>query len=76
MMDTANDSSGSRLQFGEDEIRIRENEIEELLSVSSDDVSSPETLSVAKKRISAADDGMPVHLYVLHIFSIRRATHR
>jgi len=48
MMDTANDSSGSRLQFGEDEIRIRENEIEELLSVSSDDVSSPETLSVAK----------------------------
>jgi len=47
-MDTANDSSGSRLQFGEDEIRIRENEIEELLSVSSDDVSSPETLSVAK----------------------------
>lgn len=47
-MDTANDSSRSRLQFGEDEIRIRENKIEELLSVSPDDVSSPETLSVAK----------------------------
>jgi FO synthase subunit 1 len=48
MMRSSGDLSGSRLQFGDDEIRIDGDAVEDLLAVSPDDVSSPETLTVAK----------------------------
>ncbi|MDS0477249.1 7,8-didemethyl-8-hydroxy-5-deazariboflavin synthase subunit CofG [Natrinema sp. 1APR25-10V2] len=47
-MDTENDPSGSRLRFGGDAICISESEIDDLLTVSPDDVTTPKTLTVAK----------------------------
>jgi FO synthase subunit 1 len=47
-MRSTGDPAGTTLQFGDHAIRIDGDEIEELLAVSPEDVSSPETLTVAK----------------------------